>query len=709
MDINNNFLRIVFFAKRFFYYLCDMFTNKTNTIIGRFIISVLLMVVAVSANAQNEQLIVNRIINQLRLFPQEKTYTHTDAADYAPGDRIWLKVYVVNSLSHEPNSESLYAYVELISPQETVEAKAKLLCRDGIYAGYIDIPENAEKGHYCVRSYTDLSSNATDYDSYTHIFIGGKGSRKGTGGKRKEAESNAVADDNLPLKYVKNNNRVTISTTLPENSLTLLVHCRAYPISISPISIDHPVVMSCDSLPEGVISMLLLDRKLNVKAERLMLSVNGSEQCPLTVATDKSSYSRSDSVTLTLKAPALHEGESADISISVTGTTLVHRHRPSSIVASLLLGTDTKQGVDANELFTTDTRRADQLLANEQWTRYDFNRLLHGHYAKPRYECETTHTINGRVKALFRRRPIPEAKIDLISPQAGCLASTTADMEGRFSFTGMDHPEGTQYVMHANDANGKGRVEIVIDNKKRPDFHAPHYDEYDETEGESYEIANDTLVYLDADGIMLENVDVRGRQRKSGSDGNVYSLVADYAFSQRRIEQLGATSIYELLFRIPGLRFEGNKCFIRTASSIYVKRPAIIAVDGNIIPDEFSIDVIPMHDVARVDVFKPGSTVLWGTEGNGGVISVTTKKGNYRLSNVKEPVNQVKISPLGFQLPSDFFSMSGHRKTLYWNPNITTDQIKLKAADTTGDCHVVIEGVTSEGRLIHKEFDIKVE
>jgi hypothetical protein len=58
----------------------------------------------------------------------------TFAADYAPGDRMWLKVYVVGALSHEPQSESLYAYVELTAPDGTLTARAKLLCRDGIYA-----------------------------------------------------------------------------------------------------------------------------------------------------------------------------------------------------------------------------------------------------------------------------------------------------------------------------------------------------------------------------------------------------------------------------------------------------------------------------------------------------------------------------------------------------------------------------------------------
>ena len=70
-------------------------------------------------------------------------------------------------------------------------------------------------------------------------------------------------------------------------------------------------------------------------------------------------------------------------------------------------------------------------------------------------------------------------------------------------------------------------------------------------EGESYVIDNDTLMYLD--GIMLENVEVTGRQRKTGNNG-AFASVSDYSFNESKIEQLGVTSIYELLYRIPSLR-----------------------------------------------------------------------------------------------------------------------------------------------------------
>ena len=41
-----------------------------------------------------------------------------------------------------------------------------------------------------------------------------------------------------------------------------------------------------------------------------------------------------------------------------------------------------------------------------------------------------------------------------------------------------------------------------------------------------------------------------------------------------------------------------------------------------------------MSDVERVDVFKGGSTVIWGAIGGMGVISITTKKGDFKAASV---------------------------------------------------------------------------
>ena len=105
-----------------------------------------------------------------------------------------------------------------------------------------------------------------------------------------------------------------------------------------------------------------------------------------------------------------------------------------------------------------------------------------------------------------------------------------------------------------------------------------------------------------------------------------------------------------------------------------------------------------MADVERVDVFKTGSTVLWGTAGGMGVISITTKKGNYNVTSV--PLTNTKsFTTLGYQIPQPF---TPNQLTAYWQPVMrgTSFKIALPALLESG-YHLIIEGVTSEGRLVY--------
>ena len=147
------------------------YTYRLRTSLLLFISS-LLVFNAHFAFAQDSNIITNRIIRQLQLYPQEKTYVHTDANHYIPSDRIWLKVYVVEALSHIPTNESRYAYVELISPNGALVSRIKLKENEGAYFGYLDIPANAKTGRYVLRSYTLPSASVENYESIQYIYIG---------------------------------------------------------------------------------------------------------------------------------------------------------------------------------------------------------------------------------------------------------------------------------------------------------------------------------------------------------------------------------------------------------------------------------------------------------------------------------------------------------------------------------------------------------
>jgi len=519
----------------------------------------------------------------LFVYAQETTYTHTDAADYMPGDRIWLKVYVVDLQTHKPASPSLYAYTELTDADGTLVSRAKLLQRNGVYAGHLDIPETASRGRYWVHSYTKASLNTSDGGCFCPIYIG-----------------------------------------IGENTKSITV--------------------------------------TSLKGDGLLRQVENWQFCNFTVETDKESYRPFDTVAIRLKAPDLHEGEAADISISVTGTTPAHRHRPASI-----------------------------------------KRLLPSAVQEGEYlPAETTQVIAGRVLTLVRRRPVARAKVDLISPKVQCFATTETDSNGLFTFPGMDFPEGTQFVLQAADHKGRTGVELIVDEDNPPAFKVPTFSE---SEAEWEWMENDTTTVTEAGGTLLNSVEVTGRRRNSSIVGDVYAQSADFTFGLQKIEAIGATCLHELLRRIPGLRVERNRCYIRAATSIYADNPAAIAIDGVIVPEEYDLDNIQMQDVARVDMYKTGATVIWGWAGGSGVVNVTTKDGTYGELPASHP-NQKKVTPLGYQHHATFHARLNDFRTLCWNPNVFNDIIPLTAPAKPGICLLVLEGITTEGRLIHEEKEI---
>lgn len=635
---------------------------------------ILLAALAVTATlgAQVPESVNNNIITQLQLFPQEKTYTHTDATCYAPGDRIWLKVYVVNALSHEPSGESLYAYVNLAAADGTLLARAKLACRDGVYAGYLDIPANAAPGRYLVCSYTTLSLNTPQYQDITPIYVGNAPAAEWS--KPTEASD---AHDALRCSY--SGRRITVATTRSGSSLTLLAHCRAYPVAYSPIAIGRPVTLHRDSLPQGVVSLLLLDGE-RVVAERLLFSDNHREQCPVNIAADRQTYAPQTPVTLRLDAPRLLEGETADVSVSVTADS---PQRPASIVAHLLLNGDVPGGVDTPERYLDDERSANTLLHDKHWTRYDFAQLLHGDYATPLYEAESTQAITGRVMTSRRLRPADGARVSLLVPHLGSIATAYTDSLGRFSFTGADFAQGTQYILHATDRRGKENVELIVDETAQPRFFDPQDN---------------------SNGLLLDHLEMMGTPRSDGVEDNVFALTADFTLDEQSIHAIDAACVHDLIRHLPGVRLQGNRCYLRTRNSIYGDTPASIAIDGVIAPHEYDLDNIIMQDVTRIEMFKSGTSVIWGTEGGSGVISITTKAGNHGHDLTLKP-NQKRITPLGYQRPATFTPTA---RTIYWNPNVTGDTITFTAPAKAGTCRVVIDGVTSHGRLIHQEATIPI-
>jgi hypothetical protein len=123
-----------------------------------------------------------------------------------------------------------------------------------------------------------------------------------------------------------------------------------------------------------------------------------------------------------------------------------------------------------------------------------------------------------------------------------------------------------------------------------------------------------------------------------------------------------------------------------------------------------------IHDVAYIKVFRP--PFMGGFNGGSGGIAIFTKKGN---DSKPEPGKGLPTNKIfGYNSVKEFYSPNyaafnqrneqrDIRTTLYWNPSVTTASRKNNVVvsfynnDVSQSFRVVIEGMTTDGRLAHIE------
>lgn len=507
----------------------------------------------------------------LPVLGQERVYVRTNCARYAPGDRIWFRCYLFEGAEREPSGESLYIYTELADTLGSVLTRVKVIQRDGVFSGYMDIPEETPGGVLLLRAYTLGMAASPESVFVKALPVGRSVFRHGTG--------------------------VTEGGEEP-------ARCR---------------------VPASFMRASLADR---------------------------------DSVLLFFGQPDLKEDEILDLSLSVSAD-----REPLSSIVSYFRTSPAPSG----------------------------GKGFH----------EKTQEITGTVVRSLSGRPVSSAKVSLMSPQAGIVAVREAGEDGKFRFEGLDYPAGTQYVLKSTDMDGKGKYALKIDETVFPSFvYDPGQIAWMDAVGEDPQQWDESLM-AGSDHLLQSSI-VTARQEESR---DVFSANSDLSYGPEQIKEMNVTCIHELLRRVPGVFVIEEQCYIRAQTSIMNEwQPAAIAVDG-VIWEGLDLDEIEMPNVERVDIFKTGQTVLWGSAGGNGVISITTKSGAYADKDVARPDPNIrKVTPLGYQRQEKYHPGGLGNRSLLWIPQVTSGEVGFSIPSSIPSVRIVLEGVSSLGRLVHEEW-----
>jgi TonB-dependent SusC/RagA subfamily outer membrane receptor len=154
--------------------------NKQSTQIEKILFTLILLISWQPADLQAQQEAISlesvqdSILVQLAHYPQEKIHLHLDRNIYVPGEKIWFKAYVVDALTHIPESKSRFVYVELISPQDSLIQRVKIRPdKQNLLHGHLFLSDLIPEGRYTLRAYTRYMQNlGEDYFYRKEIYIG---------------------------------------------------------------------------------------------------------------------------------------------------------------------------------------------------------------------------------------------------------------------------------------------------------------------------------------------------------------------------------------------------------------------------------------------------------------------------------------------------------------------------------------------------------
>lgn len=546
----------------------------------------------------------------------------------------------------------------------------------------------------------------------------------------KRFELPQALENSVSLKTMWSNNHLRVTLAKSPNyklpQLQLVAHVRGVVLYEQPWDEGSGYInFDKNFFPAGIIHFLLIDRERNILSERLAFSAQSSTFAKTNTVFDKAKYDAREKINMTIEVTDENKVPlNGNLSLSVIDQKSTIIDTTSTILSSLLLSSELKGYIESpNSYFKKDdiqsTLALDILMMTQGWRRYDVANILKGKITKDLpYPLESDEEVTGRVKGLFTS--LKEGSISLVAMKDSVIGTslTQPDNKGRFVFKNMDYPDGTKYIVQALTKKDKKNVFIELDPQKSfpvlPTLKS-YIPQRTSIEDERLSETNEEKATKDnMRTYNLEEVVVTTNRRKALKTKSVYySLNSSKVLTGEDAERINAISVLDLLRQIPGLTVIGNEVRHRNMT------PMVIL--DNVPEDNFDYDRINVSDISDVFLSPPISVMpIFGGRASGGAIVINTKKGFVERNRMNSNI-QV-CTPIGYQQAVEFYSpkyltqeerdsnVPDLRTTIYWNPRVKLDNsgranISFYAADLPTQYGVILEGVSSEGHIVHYSID----
>lgn len=530
----------------------------------------------------------------------------------------------------------------------------------------------------------------------------------------------------------------------PSEPLFILAHQKGWPIMVHPYeSVKDSYTFQEDRFMPGTVSFVLTTGADRILNER-MAFVYGKDYPQYKLASVKPDHNRREKVSLSLNVTSVN-GDlwNGECSISVTDNQDIRPDSCCNILSTLLLESELKGHIENPAWYfrQVDDRRKelalDVLMMTQGWRRYNLESVWKANFIEPDILHETSQTISGKVTKRVSRKPVNNAKVQMMIPLLGVNEETRTASDGTFILEGFEYPDSTSYWVNAYTSQEKDNVILELDTitpmtlKKLPPYRKEGTLKSVPITTNKY-IAKVDMRILQDKGIrhyFMDEVVVTAPKRVYATEYE--KLLNTRTIKEDEIAQSGMSDVDMLLIQ----KFPGISWGYYDEALYLMQRgiPITLVIDGTVYYNSLDrasginahdiLKCINKNDIMQIDHIKGPEAATVAPFSGGMVIAITTKKGGAEYNAKWHPTNLKTIMPLGFQQPAEFYTPKYElqadrnkkapdlRTTIHWQPRLEVKNgkanVEFYTADGMVDYTVVIEGVGEDGSLLRVEEKIK--
>lgn len=559
-------------------------------------------------------------------------------------------------------------------------------------------------------------------------------------------------DNNRLLLQVKS------TPDYPVNRLAAIVQSRGV-VNFVVEDLSHPMRIPLDKLRSGIAQVSIVDKALHkVIAERLFF-VRG-KYATANITTNVKRFAPREQVMIDLGIKSSSgEAVKGDFVVSVVDASLINKsENEDNIFSYMLLNSDLKGHIEnptyyfeAND--EVHNEHLDLIMLTHGWRRYRVDDIITGKRPKIRYPFEVEQFISGSVaEAIGKTRNV---SVMIFRNRKEYLGVHPLNKTNRFHITGVDSQDTTTYTLQALNREGSSsRVRIKVDpytHPITPIIPRPIINrEQKQSLTEEYMVRSKQSYFEDG-GMPIIDIDAVEIIAKKNDTYDYSSSLND--FNTVSGDMTRFSSIFDALQRFRELEIIGTNVYINSprlfASPVTETNPSggntsssEEANEGADVPDttvevdmddkeelmpalyvngqQMDINVVdayPMSEVLSVSYLNKFESMAAGMGSETGAIILHVRDINARekflINSMAEVIVPGYAAPIEFYAPD--YSVSNdknkrdNRTTIAWIPSLQSNSlgdaaISFWTADRASDYRLVIEGITSEGELLHNEF-----